>query len=152
MSLNLKHINVGGTEVTLRLTSKALCNLNLKHGAEGASPLVAVLNAVTDYNTRIDLFTNALCHPNNENPIKKGDELLDMMADDPCWGRDEVNLLILKLAELSGLIHSEEFSSLISPVVDSGNKLVETLGKLLAGKSVSEETPEEEPGTGENPI
>lgn len=152
MSLNVKTIRVGETEITLRLTSKALLNFNLKHGIEGNSPVVAVLNTVSDYAARIDLFTNALQHPENKNAVKTGDTLLDMMADDPTWDRDGVNLLILELAEESGLILAEEVSSLVDPVVENGNKLVSTLAKLLAGESVSTESQEKAPAdSAENP-
>lgn len=137
MSLNVKTITVAGAEATLRLTSKALLSFNLKHGAAGQSPVVAVLSALDDMEARIDLFTNALSHPGNKNAVKNGADLLDMMADDAFdWSRDRVNRLILELAEESGLLSSEDFANLLEPVEQNGRKLISTLADLLTGKPV----------------
>lgn len=152
MSLNVKTITVGGTEVTLRLTSKALLSFNLKHGAAGQSPVVAVLSALDDMEARIDLFTNALSHPDNKNTVRNGADLLDMMADDAyAWSRDCVNRLILELAEESGLLSSEDFSSLLTPVEQNGKKLISTLADLLVGKPVGTAGTEPEADSEENP-
>ena len=137
MSLNVKTITVGGTEVTLRLTSKALLSFNLKHGAAGQSPVVAVLSALDDMEARINLFTNALTHPDNKNTVKNGADLLDMMADDTLdWSRDRVDSLILDLAEDSGLLSNEDHLNLLEPVEQNRKKLVSTLADLLVGKPV----------------
>lgn len=137
MSLNVSTICVGDKEVTLRLTSKALMNFNLKHGAEGNSPVVAVLNAVNDYAARIDLLTAALNHPENRNTIKDGATLLDEMADSGSWDRNGINTLILDLALQSGLLDAEDHEALIDPVAKSGPKLIKTLSKLLTGERIS---------------
>lgn len=152
MSLNVKTIMVNGTEVTLRLTSKALLNFNLKHGAAGQSPVVAMLSALDDMGARIDLFTNALNYPDNKNAVKNGADLLDMMADDEFeWPRDCVNRLILELAEESGLLSSEDFSSLLEPVEQNSKKLISALANLLAGKPVGAGSAEPEAGSEGNP-
>lgn len=151
MSLNVKSITVNGTEVTLRLTSKALLNFNLKHGAAGQSPVVAVLSALDDMEARIDLFTNALSHPDNKNTVKNGADLLDLMADDPCWARDQANCLILELAYESGLLSGEDFSSLLEPVAQNSKKLISTLADLLAGKPVGTAGAEATTDSEENP-
>lgn len=152
MSLNVKTIAVSGTEVTLRLTSKALLNFNLKHGAAGQSPVVAVLSALDDMEARIDLFTNALNHPESKNTVRNGADLLDLMADDEyAWSRDQVNRLILELAEESGLLSSEDFSNLLAPVEQNGKKLISTLADLLAGKPVGAATVTTEDDTTGNP-
>ena len=151
MSLNVATINVDGATVTLRLTSKALLNFNLKHGATGQSPVVAVLSALDDMEARIDLFTNALNHPENKNEVKDGAKLLDMMADDLCWPRDQVNRLILELAHESGLLSGEDFTSLIDPVEQNGKKLISVLADLLTGKSAGAGGGNSEDATEENP-
>lgn len=151
MSLNVKTINVGGKDITLRLTSKALLNFNLKHGNAGQSSVVAVLSALDDMEARIDLFTNALNHPDNKNTVKNGADLLDLLADDPFWARDQVNLLILELAHESGLLSSEDFSSLIDPVEQNGKKLISMLADLLSGKPVGAVAVTAEDNTAENP-
>lgn len=152
MSLNVSTIYVGDKECTLRLTSKALMNFNLKHGAEGNSPVVAVLNAVNDYAARIDLFTNALNHPENKNTIKDGAMLLDLMADSGSWDRNGVNTLILDLAHQSGLLDADDYLALVDPVTQSGSKLIKTLSKLLTGEDVSAGEAEADEASGaENP-
>lgn len=140
MSLNVKIITVGDKDLTLRLTSKALMQFNLKHGIEGNTPTIAVLGAVNDMAARIDLFTNALTHPENKNSIKDGGLLLDLMADDPSWSRDDVNALILELATESGLIHPEEAVSLLDSVLENNKKLITSLGKLLTGEAQDPES------------
>lgn len=136
MSLNVKTITVGDRDLTLRLTSKALMQFNLKHGIEGNTPTIAVLGAVSDMAARIDLFTNALTHPESKNSVKDGGLLLDLMADDPSWSRDEVNQLILELASESGLIHPEEVSTLLQSVKDNCDRTITTLGRMLSGEAV----------------
>lgn len=136
MSLNYHEINVGDKLITLRLTSKALMNFNLKHGAEGNSPVVAVLNAVNDYSARIDLFTNALNHPENRNTVKDGGLLLDLMADSGCWSRETINGLILDLAEESGLLTEDDRQALAAPVSKSNAHLLDALSRLLTGESI----------------
>lgn len=134
MSLNVKTIRVGDKEFTLRLTSKALLSFNLKHGSEGASPVVPVLQAVSDLAARCDLFAHALTHPENKNAVKDGGQLLDLMADDPSWDNNSINELILELAHESGLLTEEDYLSLIDPVAQSGKQLINTLSRLLVGK------------------
>ena len=143
MSLNVHEIRLGEQAVTLRLTSKALMNFNLKHGVEGNSPAVAVLGAVSDYAARIDLFTNALTHPENKNTVKQGDQLLDLLTDNG-WDRDAVNQLILDLAEESGLLKSGEAVDLMNSVTENGSRMIQTLGSLLRGEHPREDAQTEE--------
>ena len=135
MSLNVHEIQLSGKPVTLRLTSKALLNYNLKHGVEGNSPAVAVLNAIGDYQARADLFTNALNHPDNRNEVKDGCTLQDLLADNS-WDRDAVNQLILDLAVEAGLLKPEEGTTLYDCAAANGAKVVNTLGKLLRGDKI----------------
>lgn len=151
MSLNVKTINVNGTEATLRLTSKALLNFNLKHGAESGSPVIAVLEAVNNIGARMDLFTNALSHPENKNSIKSGGDLLDLMADDPAWDRNSVNELILRLAYESGLLSEGDYLSLLDPVAENGKQLIDAMSKLLTGKRVGSDDVSDQDGGEENP-
>lgn len=144
MSLHVHEIRLGEQVVTLRLTSKALMNFNLKHGVEGNSPAVAVLGAVSDYAARIDLFTNALNHPENKNTVKQGDQLLDLLTDHS-WDRDTVNQLILDLAEESGLLKSGEVVDLMNSVTENGSRMIQTLGSLLRGENPGDDARAEEP-------
>lgn len=140
MSLNVHEIRLGDQTVTLRLTSKALLQFNLKHGVEGNSPAVAVLGAISDYAARIDLFTNALTYPGNGNAVKDGGQLLDLLSDNS-WDRDAVNQLILDLAAESGLLKPEEAADLMDCVCENGSRMVRTLGSLLRGINPHEDSP-----------
>lgn len=152
MSLNVHEIQLSGQTITLRLTSKALLQYSMKHGVEGNSPAVAVLNAVGDYAARADLFTGALNHPDNKNAVKDGCVLQDLFADNS-WDRDAVNQLILDLAVEAGLLKAEEATTLFECAAENGAKIVRTLGKLLRGdraglgeaEQVAETSEEENP-------
>lgn len=136
MSLNVRTIQLGQTEVTLRLTSKAIFNYAQKHGAKESSPLVAILAALDDIGARMDLLTGALQHPENKNTVKDGGALLDLLADNS-YDRCAVNQLILDLTMDAGLISGEDYSALLEPVAENGNRLISTLADVLAGKKVS---------------
>ena len=138
MSLNVREIQLRDQTVTLRLTSKALLHYSMKHGVEGNSPAVAVLNAVGDYAAREDLFTKALNHPENKNTVKDGCVLQDLFADNS-WDRDAVNQLILDLAVDAGLLKADEALTLFECAAENGAKVVNTLGKLLRGDRVGYE-------------
>lgn len=132
MSLNVHEIQLGDQTITLRLTSKALLNYSMKHGVEGNSPAVAVLNAIGNYAAREDLFTKALSHPDNKNTVKDGSTLQDLLADHG-WDRDDVNKLILDLAAEAGLLKDGEVADLLDCAKANGVKVVSTLGRLLRG-------------------
>lgn len=152
MSLNVTTVRVGEQEFTLRLTSKAIMNYCQKHGNEGSSPVIAVLEAVNDISAKIDLFTNALNHPENKNALKDGAALLDLMADDDSWKDPQVkNDLVLTLAQQAGLLSDEDYLSLIDPVAENGKKLISTVAKLLKGESVNDSSAEVQAGGQENP-
>ena len=138
MSLNVHEIQLSGQTITLRLTSKALLAYSKKHGVEGNSPAVAVLNAVGDYDARAALFTGALNHPDNKNQVKDGCDLQDILADEG-WDRDRVNGLILDLAVNAGLLKEEEATTLLECAAENGAKVVNTLGKLLRGERMGHE-------------
>jgi len=138
MSLNVSTIHVGDQEFTLRLTSKAVMNYAKKHGTDGGSPVIAVLEAVNNLEAKGDLLTNALNHPENKNKIKDGYLLLDLMADDPIWQEPEAkNKLILDLAHESGLLGDDDYDSLLVPVAESNRNLISTMAKLLTGQPIS---------------
>lgn len=152
MSLNVATVCVGGQEFTLRLTSKAIMNYCQKHGNEGGSPVVAVLEAVNSISAKIDLFTNALNHPENKNGLKDGAALLDLMADDNSWKDPQAkNDLILTLAQQAGLLSDEDYLSLIDPVAENGKKLISTMTKLLRGEPLDNKAAEGQPETQGNP-
>ena len=151
MSLKVVEISVGEKMLTLRLTSRAIMNYCKKHGSEGGSPVIAVLEAVNNIEARADLLTAALGHPDNHNEIKDGYKLLDMMADSGSWDRHIINDTILELARQSGLLTDEDYLSLIEPVRENGEKLISTMARLLSGKPVEDTAPDAQGERAENP-
>lgn len=151
MSLNVVEISVGEKNLTLRLTSRAIMNYCKKHGSEGGSPVIAVLEAVNNIEARADLLTAALGHPDNRNEIKDGYKLLDLMADSGSWDRHIINDTILELARQSGLLTMEDYLSLIDPVRENGEKLISTMARLLSGKPVEDAAPDAQGEQAENP-
>lgn len=152
MSLNVKTIQVGDQEFSLRLTSKAIMSYCKKHGSEGGSPVIAVLEAVNNIEAKIDLLTAALTFPDTKNKLRDGSTLLDQMADDPAWTPKRKNELILDLALESGLLSEEDYVALIDPVEENSKQLITTMARLLTGKPIGAEAeaPTSE-ATGENP-
>lgn len=153
MSLNVKTITLkDGAEVTLRLTSKALCAYNAKHGVEGAPLIANILNATDDLEARIALLTGALRYPDNQNTVKEGDSLLDLLADSG-WGREDITGLIVELAELAGLISGGEAVDMQMAICKSSSKTLTSLVDFLNGKTteVPEQKPPDTAQEGENP-
>lgn len=153
MSLNVHTIEAGGQELTMRLSSKALCAFLEKHKIDGASALISVMGAIDDQAAKAALFTAALRHPGNKNTINDGNDLIDLLTDDG-WGRDQLNGLVAQLAKDAGLLDAEEFMRMRNAVTINGGKMVDTLEKLLTGNREEPETtqePQSAPDAGENP-
>lgn len=151
MSLKTVEISVDEKKLTLRLTSRAIMNYCKKHGSEGGSPVIAVLEAVNNIEARADLLTAALSHPDNHNEVKDGYKLLDLMADSGSWDRHVINDTILELARQSGLLTDEDYLSLIDPVRENGEKLISTMARLLTGQPIEGNTPDTQSEQAENP-
>ena len=144
MSLNVKEITMAdGSTVQLRLTSKAICAYALKHGTEGAPPLVSVLNAIDDMDARIALLHGALRFPGSPNMSMEGAELLDLLTD-AGYGRGKVNSLILDLAAEAGLVEQEDLPDLQEAINANDKKLVARLARFLDGAAEPETAPEGE--------
>lgn len=135
MSLNVHELNLGGETVTLRLTTKAIGSYVLKHGVEGAPPIVSVLNAIDDLGARCSLLTGALTHPDNRNKVKSGEDLLDRLAD-AGWNGTEVTDLILTLAHEAGLLSEENATRLSQAAEDNAASTMDKLVALLQGQEV----------------
>ena len=71
-----------GTELTLRLTSTAIAAYVKAHGIPGAALLTDIAAAADDIEKQITLLSKALQHPGNNNKIKDGGRLLDLLADE----------------------------------------------------------------------
>ena len=97
---------VGGQLVQLRLTTGKLNQYLVDTHADSQAPIIGVLDAMTNLGKRIRLMTAALGWPGNENPYKKGDQLLDDMADDE--DSPDMEDVILGLAADAGLVEVDQ--------------------------------------------
>lgn len=150
LTLNAKTLNLGDKTVTLRLTTRAIRNYANKHGAKGSNPLVAVLSAVDDLDAKIDLFTAALTYSGNDNPIKTGEDLLDLMADND-MGRKEVNRTIVDLAVDAGLMDDDQRSDLSAALDKNDDKFMDIVIGVMTGESTPDSGEAEETSQEENP-
>lgn len=152
MNLNVKEITMAdGSTVQLRLTSKAICAYALKHGTEGAPPLVSILNAIDDMAARIALFHGALRFPESPNMSMEGEVLLDKLTD-AGYGREKTNALILELAAQAGLVEQEDLQELQAAIKANDKKLVAQLARFLDGNSEGENSPESEEDPAPTPM
>ena len=151
--MNFHNINIGDRAFTLRLTSKAIFNYCKKHGTDGGSPIIAILEAVNNLEAKADLLTHALNHPDNKNSVRDGYALLDLMADDSEWKTPLAkNQLILDLALEAGLLDESEYAELQEPVAKSSKALIDTMAKLLIGAPIGDAaTTGDQPEHEENP-
>lgn len=141
--MQVLNITVGDTPVSLRLTASKLQSYIKDYGNEAQSPLLAVLDAVEALKQKAALFTAALQYKGNSNTVKDGYELLDMMAD-AGYTPLKTKLLIIQLAEQSGLVDPEN-ADLVRESIEKGNrKFIDTVAKVLAGENPE---PEGDPGS-----
>lgn len=142
-------IEASGNLYSLRLTTAKLQGYLAAVKADNQAPLLGVLDALSNLDKRIKLFTAALSWQGNHNPRQTGAAFLDDLADD-----DEappVEDLILALAMDCGLIRGEDLDGL-SDAVKSGNRnLVDTLCTLLRGEDIPQAAAAPAADNSENP-
>ena len=139
--LNVKTIKLDeGKDVTLRLTSKALCAFIKSHGVQDAPVMVSILSAIDNLESRIGLFTKALNHTDNKNTVKDGETLLDYLAD-LGYNRSDVNRLIMELAQEAGLVTREEMDSLLEAAEENGSNTLNSMVRLLKGEKLTPDIP-----------
>ena len=123
---------VGGQLVQLRLTTGKLNQYLMDTKADSQAPILGVLDAMTNLGKRIRLMTAALTWPGNENPYKKGDQLLDDMADDE--DAPDLEDVILGLAADAGLVEVDQVEALIEAAKKGSRELMRTIRTVLAGE------------------
>ena len=91
--------------IALRLTTAAQITLK-KHWQENT--IATMMGAVDDPERMADVLTQALNWGGNTNPVKKGDELADIMADNGLLGIIPKQRLMTALCKASGILSDEE--------------------------------------------
>lgn len=131
---------VGETTVSLRLTASKLEQYIKTFSNEAQSPLLAVLDAMESVKRKAGLFTAALQYKGNDNTVKDGYVLLDMLADEG-YTPLKTQQLIIQLAEVSGLVDPDDADSVRDSIEKGNRRFIDTVAQLLAG-----ETPEHTAG------
>ena len=140
---------VGGQLVQLRLTTGKLNQYLVDTKADSQAPILGVLDAMTNLGKRIRLMTAALTWPGNENPYKKGDQLLDNMADDE--DAPDMEDVILGLAADAGLVDSDQVEDLVEAAKKGSRELMSTIRTILAGEPLPDRADSAQDHAAENP-
>lgn len=128
-SVHLKNGNV--SSVKLRLTLHGQKNLMDKYKDNVMS---IVLDAVNDLDKMADVLTESLNYKYNENAVKDGEELYDLLVDSGYTGQNDFCRLMFGIAQNSGLITPE-----------NADKMVRMLGKKVDDVFNFDEHPDEHP-------
>lgn len=132
--------------VQLRLETAKLQQYLKDTDTDKQNPLIGVLDALTNLDKKIALLTRALQWEGNQNTVKSGAKLLDMMHDDGMKPQ-EVNRTILKLIALGGLIDEEDLNDLAA-----ANDLGDVrFNRIMCSLLAAEDPDLPQPPAGENP-
>lgn len=91
--------------VALRLTTAGQISLKKRWNENTISTL---FGSIDDIERFADLLTQALNWPGNQNVIKKGDELADLLADNDLLGIANKQKLVTAIGRASGILSAEE--------------------------------------------
>lgn len=126
-------LTVGNRMVQLRLTTAKLQQYLKNNDGDKQNPLICVVDALSNLDKRISLFTQALQFPGNNNEIKNGADLLDLLHDDG-MKPTEVNRLIFQLACQAGLIDEEDLEDMIAAADLGDVRFTRVMCSLLAAE------------------
>ena len=151
LQLNVRTIELDeGLSVSLRLTSKAIGAYLKTWGETGQLPLAVLMRATEEYEPRAALLSGAMKYPDNQNKIKTGDELLDMLSA-AGFGWDDVNELIIQLLRDAGFVDDENRDILIDSLRKNTRRVISQFADLLSGEGPSEPENAPEKDEEENP-
>lgn len=151
MELNVHTITLSdGTEVSLRLTSKAIGAYLKTYGEPGQLPLAVLMRATEEFEPRASLLNGAIKFPSNQNTVKTGEDLLDMLsADGKTW--DDVNDLIIQILRDAGFVDEENQRLLVESLHDNSARVIGQLRSILSGEATETNQEAAEAPEGENP-
>ena len=108
------------------------------------------MRATEEYEPRAALLSGAMKYPDNQNKIKTGDELLDMLSA-AGFGWDDVNELIIQLLRDAGFVDDENRDILIDSLRKNTRRVISQFADLLSGEGPSEPENAPEKDEEENP-
>lgn len=126
-------LTVDNRVVQLRLTTAKLQQYLKNNDGDKQNPLICVVDALSNLDKRISLFTQALQWPGNTNEIKNGADLLDLLHDDG-MKPTEINRLIFQLASQAGLIDEEDLEDMIAAADLGDVRFTRVMCSLLAAE------------------
>lgn len=141
-----------GHPVQLRLETAKLQQYLKDTDGDKQNPLIGVLDALTNLDKKIALLTRALQWEGNQNTVKNGAKLLDMMNDDGMKPQ-EVNRTILKLAAMGGLVDEDDLDDLATASDLGDVRFNRIMCSLLAAEDpdLPQQPAGEKPAEAENP-
>ncbi len=151
MELNVHTITLSdGTEVSLRLTSKAIGAYLKTYGEPGQLPLAVLMRATEEFEPRASLLNGAMKFPSNQNTVKTGEDLLDMLsADGQTW--DDVNDLIIQILRDAGFVDEENQRLLVDSLHENSARVIGQLRSILSGGSPEADQEAADAPESENP-
>lgn len=126
-------------KVHLRLTCGGQCKLKEKYDED---TLTTLLGGFNEIDKTIDIFNTALNYKNNDNTIKSGEELYDLMVDNDYCGIEAFAKVVTDIAVASGIIKKEQANSVLKSVEDTYDSVFNDLENVLK-KSENNDTPTE---------
>lgn len=126
-------------KVHLRLTCGGQRKLKEKYEED---TLTTLLGGFNEIDKTIDIFDTALNYKNNDNTIKSGEELYDLMVDNDYCGIEAFAKVVTDIAVASGIIKKEQANSVLKSVENTYDSVFNDLENVIE-KAEKKDTPTE---------
>lgn len=142
-------LELGDVTVKLRLTLKGQKALREKYPED--SVLSTIMDAVDDPEAMDLVLTQALNFEGNDNKIRNGEKLYDMLVDNGYEGQEDFMGLMMDIAKNAGLVTQDDRDKLGRVVSKQIRKAMDRLESALDEPETLEDDEEGEEGP-ENPL
>lgn len=122
-NLTLNTADGGTVEVSLRLNLLAQKKLKAKYREDGGS-MQTLIKAMDDPERLCDVLTGSLGWAGNENTVKDGETLYELLADNEMLGRVGTTEVLTSIARASGIVNDKEKTSIDSFFSKNFNELM----------------------------
>ena len=102
--------------------------------------LTTLLGGFNEIDKTIDIFDTALNYKDNDNTIKSGEELYDLMVDNDYCGIEAFAKVVTDIAVASGIIKKEQANSVLKSVEDTYDSVFNDLENVIE-KAENKDTP-----------
>lgn len=102
--------------VSMRLTGSALRRLenDVRFGKKSANEIISI--AMTRISCAMAIFDNALTYKGNENTVKDGETLFDLMAENDMAGEAGIAMTVVEIARVSGIFSEEAYKQVVKNI------------------------------------